>query len=201
MLPTVLLALALGYAPNDVSLDDLKRFKITAAEARARRELAMDYRRFYDEKRLRTEEESVRRMKTVRGNSADLRIRTDTRAEDLIHRAKTSCGHLYLSYAHNTTFQLQTRLDFLRLLRQTLGEDDYYAGKLPPICPPEVQAGVRAVAGGQKGGPEAEAQRRPERSDVSLTRLPQRVPSMTSRRGRFVGPAASCHSPHGGVSC
>lgn len=105
MLPTVLLALAVGYAPIDVSLDDLNRFKITPAEVGNRRAVGNQFQDF----------------------TYDVGL-------GLID-SKTSGVYLHLEVALNPADTLQGRLASLRCLRKELGQKDYDAGNLPPPYP------------------------------------------------------------------
>lgn len=61
-------------------------------------------------------------------------------------------GYGCLTVASDTTNDLQTRLDFLRRLRRTLGEEDYYAGKLPPVCPPKYKRAFEQWQADEKAG-------------------------------------------------
>ena len=109
MLPVLLLTLAVGYNPNDVSLDDLKHFAITDADLQARINVAFQFRAFARETKLLGK----------------------------LSSAESSCGFMLsqLRDGRDATSDHQSRLECLWSLRKKLGEQDYYAGNLPPAYP------------------------------------------------------------------
>jgi hypothetical protein len=124
MLPVLLLGLAVGYAPNDVSLADLNRFTITDAQLRDRSKVLIQFYEFLRETRPAGQ------------------TKADSNA-DWAYSALNSARH---------KDYLQNRLSALRWLRKQLGDEDYYAGKLPSTYPLRYQRAFERWQADKKAG-------------------------------------------------
>jgi hypothetical protein len=148
MLPVLLLALGAGQTPNNVSLDDLKRFEITNAELRDRIKVARQFREFAAE----AEKAMVHRYETeatafLKGGPIPKTVKGFS-SKDLSSGFTLAC----VEAARDPTRDVQSRLANLRLLRKELGEKDYYAGILPPAYPPKCKRAFEQWQADEKAG-------------------------------------------------